>query len=862
MKKNVWNGIVLLAAVMAVLAGCEQAVEPLSSDATIKSVTVNGVKAEQLGTPSTEWNLAEPGYLLLTSDQLEAAKVSVSTSEGAKVYFARSTLDQIPDFVTGKTFDFDYGDYLYIRVFSANHDAENIYRIEIDVSDDTAALTSLTVGGKTVTLEDPDLDPAEAAPSSVWLTKTQLESTTVVAVQNDTALKLRYGKAPVGVIPTFAENPPTSFNAEDVLFVGVSRSARSNSYLYYTVAVHNTTPEIRDITLGGRSASGGQQLNGIPIQAFGTGLGIPGATWNDAAITAGEAWFGTSQASTSLALAVSPVATATNWEVAVVANGTTQPTGFASSPSITVADGHYLYIKATNTFPGGSEDAFYKVKLTAKNDSRAIGNITIGGKTVTAGPMGTHSFPGSEAWGNYSSGAELAPNNGSIAGGVGPAGLSNLAVVIGSPPVGATIGYGYTTTERDYNVDFSNTTGTLGSVPNGAFIALEVTSALGEKGWYKFLVYEKDVDSSLQSLTLGGNPISPMPQPDITGASVQSSLSSLGALVATATSGSATVKYGRGPLVNDAPTGGWLDDGNTLVNITADEGAVVYVRVTAEETSFISTYSVALYTSAGIKADELTIGGSVDAKGNVTMNGRKMTTLGTPASTTGTATPGSATINDVAAAGSLGTVYVSAAVGTGLGYRIAKTAGADPAGGDWRQPINGSIGLTAPISNTEVIWIEVSGGSVTNYYKVPITVRAVSALDVEISSLDIGGTVDFKGNFTPGIDVSNLGTPAATAGAATPGAVTLTSIIAVGAAPYGGGAPTVSATPVLAEPTASYMISKTTGAEPTEWFAPTDSGYGMVAPTFTAPIVTGEVLWFKVTFQAFTNIYKIVVTVQ
>ena len=39
-------------------------------------------------------------------------------------------------------------------------------------------------------------------------------------------------------------------------------------------------------------------------------------------------------------------------------------------------------------------------------------------------------------------------------------------------------------------------------------------------------------------------------------------------------------------------------------------------------------------------------------------------------------------------------------------------------------------------------------------------------------------------------------------------------------------------------------------------------GYGPVAPAFPAPIATNEVLWFKVTLEAFTNIYKIVVTVE
>jgi hypothetical protein len=864
MKKNVRNGAALLLAALAalVMAGCPQEAEPLSSDATLSSITIAGVTADSIGTPSEDWSTAVPGFVGLSTDKLASATVAVGAAEGAKVFFAAGKFGQIPEFVTNSTFSFDYGDCLYIEVFSANLDKCNIYQIEIGGS--TAALTAITVNGKTATLGTPNVNAEAVETGAVYLSKSQLASPQVTVTKSDTDLKVVYGIAPSGVIPSFSESVPTSFNAEYILFVGVSLSPVSNVYKYYAVALHNTTPEIADITLGGRSATGGTQLNGIPIQAYGSGVGTPGSTWNDASIVEGEVWFGSSQANSNLPLVVTPVVADT--VTVAVANVGVEPTGFANSPNITVINGSYLYIKAENTYPsdnGGTtvETAYYKIKLAQKSDSKGINGVTIGGKPVVVGQMGTHSFPGSESYGSYTNGAELAANNGGIASEVS---LDSLQISLTGPTNGS-IGYGYTPgdNERNYLIDFSNTSGILTNVPNGAFIALEVTSELGEKGWYKFRIYRGSIIATLSNLELGATDITSkvVPWLGTTPAVIVNGLSNLGTVTGTKTDNRASVDYGLGPLnAQNVPTGGWKTSGE-LFTATVPEGQTVYVRVTAEESSFTNTYSFALYTAAGVKATQAQIGGTsaVDTKGNVTvtMNGPTVTELNDIADSPAAIINGGVVeLMDFVAAGvqsqTGNVVYVQSTVGTGLNYRVAKTSGAPPAEADWK-PVEGSNppAIAGPIANNDVLWIEVKGDTVTKYQKIVVTVKTSSAADAEIATLNVGGSIDAKGNYTGGTAVTSLGTPAATAGAVTAGSVTLTSTAA--------GAATVNAALTLVQPAyASYTFAKTAGTEPTIW----QSLGQETNPSFEGPIVNGEALWFKVTLKDFVNIYKIVVTVQ
>lgn len=630
--KMVKTGIALAAAMIVVaLAGCPQP-EGLSSDANLSRVTVAGIEAS-LGTPSEDWAAAaeNAGKVYLAFNAMSGAAVAASKGEsGQTVYYSHEKPGVMPFFEPAAQFDFESKDFLYVEVFSANHDR----------------------------------------------------------------------------------------------------------FLIYAIEVLKKTPAITDITLDGRSAAGGVQLNGIPIQQFGKGVGTPGSAWNDSAIQEGEVWFGTSQSESPLPLTVNVESEGIAWKYAVTDSAAADPSGAFAEPAdavtITPVDGKYLYIQSSMDAGGQTETAYYKIKLAAKSDDLAISGVTINDQTVTVGTMGTHSFPGSEAWGNYSNGAELAPNNGGLA----IIGAGNAAVVtvgITGKPAGSTIKYGYTETERNYLVDFTNETGILTSVPNGSFIALEVRSALGTTGWYKFRVYEQDIDATVSSVTLGSEDITGSLQNNTTTVVILASLDSVGGITAAPSKPTATVKYGLGTVnpttgaIQPPADSAWQDSG-ALFSGAVTPGTVAYIQVSAQTPGFVNTYSFALYTEAGVTLDSFTVGGVGPAPGTAP------TALGTPAGTPADVTaPGAITLTAAAAAGApdyTGQAAVSTAVtvGPGLSYRIAQTTGAAPANNAWKAPVSYPGWGTFPpafgaISNGEVLWVEVSAGTVKKYYKIAVTVE-------------------------------------------------------------------------------------------------------------------------------------------
>ena len=600
-----------------------------------------------------------------------------------------------------------------------------------------ANLSKVTVAGIQASLGTPSEDWAVAAENAgkVYLAFTEMNGAAVAASKGESGQTVYYSHVKPGVMPYFERAAQFNFESKDFLYIEVF-SANHDRFLIYAIEVLKKTPAITDITLGGRSAAGGAQLNGIPIQQFGNGVGTPGSAWNDSAIQAGEVWFGTSQSGSALPLTVSAESEGTSWKYAVTDDAAADPSGAfadsADSVNITPVDGKYLYIQSSMEAGGQTETAYYKIKLAAKSDDLAISGVTINGQGVTPGTMGTHSFPGSEAWGNYSNGAELAANNGGLAI-VGSGNTAQVIIAITGKPEGSAIRYGYTQTERDYLVDFSNTTGTLSDVPSGSYIALEVTSELGTTGWYKFRVFEQDIDATVREVTVGTVDITSSLQNNTTAVVVLDSLDSVGTITAAPSKTTATVKYGRG-TVNPAtgaiqPPGdsAWQTSG-ALFTGAVEPGTVAYIQVSAPTPGFVNTYSFALYTLADIKLNSFTVGGSGPAPGTAP------TDLGTPADTAaGVTAPGAITLTAATAAGApdyTGQPVVSTAVSVspGLSYRVAQTTGtATPAENAWKAPMS-FYGMTfpptfSPISNNDVLWVEVSAGTFRKYYKIAAAVQ-------------------------------------------------------------------------------------------------------------------------------------------
>jgi hypothetical protein len=317
-------------------------------------------------------------------------------------------------------------------------------------------------------------------------------------------------------MPDDFSDTKTTFNFDvlDILWVEVF-SENHDDYKIYAIEIKTSTPTVLDVTLGGRSASGGILPNGQPVQRYGDGLGTPAASIADA--VEGQIWFG--EGETGLDVVVTPEDSNTAVLVATgAANGdaaTLFPAGYISPAEISPVNNNYLYLKAVSADAQG-ETIYYKLKLIQKTVSLAIGDVTIQGVNGTpisfdVGAMGTNGFGGGE---NHGNGAQLAPTESfkNILNDNVP--NASVTVNIATKPAGAPIRYGHTDffnaqegvpstghitlTYQDSNV--------LTGVTAGEYIAVEVANGLGDKGWYAFRVAIGQ-NSDITSLTVGGDTI-------------------------------------------------------------------------------------------------------------------------------------------------------------------------------------------------------------------------------------------------------------------------------------------------------------------------------------------------------------------
>jgi hypothetical protein len=456
-----------------------------------------------------------------------------------------------------------------------------------------ASLESIKVAGVSATLGTPakTWSDAIAGAGEVYLAYNQLADAAVEVACADKNAEVYYASAKPGVTPSFAQTSTFSFDSYDVVFIEVF-SESHDVFNVYAVTVIKKTPVIKDITLAGRSASGGTQTNGVPIQQFGTGLGKPGASWNDTAISEGSVWFGSSQANTALALVVSPEVSDTTYQYAVTADGTTEPSfvDSAASMTITPTDGKYLYLKSTNASTEAAETAFYKIKLVQKKDSLGLSSVSINGVTAGIGVMGTSSFPGNEYYGSYSKGAELATNgSGYVSINKADPSVAVVVTAVAADPSIA-ISYSHTTTERNYLLSFSDSNN-LGTLPNNEFIALQVVSEIGEKGWYKFRIRTGNDEAVLTAVTFNSEAIT-LP---VAGTAWNASLATVAwqstlalpldtTVGITGASRMATVTWGTSASATTAPTT-W----SSAVLSQVSTGTYIGVRVVSENLG-VTTY--------------------------------------------------------------------------------------------------------------------------------------------------------------------------------------------------------------------------------------------------------------------------------
>lgn len=385
-----------------------------------------------------------------------------------------------------------------------------------------AELVSVTLAGKTVVLGTPSANWMDAKDSAgvVFLTAGQMQNAQVAVRKGQSGQKIYYASAKPSVMPVFVEDTAFAFDLYDFLWIEVF-SENHDAFNLYAVEVKTTTPTVLDLTLDGRSASGGQKLNGQPIKQYGTGLGT--YSTNLAGVVEGGVWFGKDQENTSLAVTVTPEDPDTQVLVALGENntslGTLFPDGYINPIpfEFTVTNGKYLYIKAASADAEQGETIYYKVKLISKETGFGISDVTMtvqGGSPVDfgVGAAGTLGFGGGE---NRANAANLAGGGAGYKNISSTAGTASVTVDIGTKPAGATFRYGRTDWDAaQENVPSTGhvtliyqNSATISNVATNDYIAVEITNELGDKCWYSFRVRLGNPNAELGGVTVAGYPV-------------------------------------------------------------------------------------------------------------------------------------------------------------------------------------------------------------------------------------------------------------------------------------------------------------------------------------------------------------------
>ncbi|MDR2477465.1 MAG: hypothetical protein LBD18_06750 [Treponema sp.] len=637
MKKNVRNGVALLLAAIAVLAlsGCPQP-DALSSDPSLSSITVAGTNAV-LAAPGKDWKTTEAGYVYLTEAQLRGAKISASGSDGAIIYYAFNLgSESRPNFSTVNEYDLEHENYIWLEVFSANHD----------------------------------------------------------------------------------------------------------DYSFYKIKIRKITPKATGISVGGRTVA----------------LGTPAGAL--AEVQAGEVAIGSSVASSAQAVTAAVEIDTTVVKYAKI-TGTADPvdTDFGDTASFTFANNDWLYLKLTS----GEDNAttqYYKIKVLVKNDSTALTSLSVSNNPLDELPAPNADYAGAQAT-LYRFTAQSGLTNPSIA-------------AQKTESTGGNVKYGWSASAAapEEWVDGGSFTRQFNS---GDYVAVQVTSELETVAYYKLRLVFGSSDAAITGITLGsganvvtsttlGTP-NANAYPNFFGGVYSGATDTPGLILLNATlkadaaatvqalglSSNAKAEYtlvvsldfgGFAFMIdvgyNETGAGFFAGDSANGVPPGVAPGAYLVVRVTSQDTTVVNHYAFLTTDPVAPTLASFNIGGTGyggPVTGGVNVEAED---FGTPATTAaGIPTAGSVTLDAVTAAGASAYPGAPAAVsanitlsGSGASYRIAQTTGAEPQETEWKATTYMDFGGTQypvppsfdPINNGNVLWIEASLGSLTNYYKITVTI--------------------------------------------------------------------------------------------------------------------------------------------
>ncbi|MDR2477238.1 MAG: hypothetical protein LBD18_05590, partial [Treponema sp.] len=193
MKKNVKNGIALLLVAMAVLAldGCPQETEtePLSNDATLAAIALNG-KTGQIpaAVPKSDFEapLFDVNAMSFTHLYADSGTALADATVSATPAEAKASIQYSKDLITwNKTgkFAFVNEEFVYISVRSADGSVRNYYKAQVHDSGNIAAIMDVKINDK-IAVSPPEPYPKSAASLADAISNAEWAATLVFGTDN------------------------------------------------------------------------------------------------------------------------------------------------------------------------------------------------------------------------------------------------------------------------------------------------------------------------------------------------------------------------------------------------------------------------------------------------------------------------------------------------------------------------------------------------------------------------------------------------------------------------------------------------------------------------------------------------------
>lgn len=508
----------LLMATLLVLAGCPQEPpEPLSGDATLTAIALNGTSG-QVGRAysSTEWNnpLFDLGAMEYTdlfagsvASLADATVTATPNAVGASIQYSKEIAGGPGEWNKTGKFSFISGDFVYISVRSADGNSRNYYKAQVHDSGNIAGIVDVKINGKIAAMP-PEPYPrsattlAEAMTNAAWdsnlvlgtdTENVRIESTPANSYSTIQVAKVEAGSnaEPQWRDPAWVATawPQTELEEDKKVWAAESFTFTDGDYLVFKCmspdgtntqyfAIKATIPYITAITLGGANGT----------------VGVQSASADSAVATTFNL---ATESATNAAITVTGVAGAAV-SYAKVSGGSAAPTAFSPVTSATTenfAHGNVLYFKITIA---GHPDRYLKYEMVVKSSNAALGpnSVTISSKPATIGLLAD------TGWGISGTPGSVTLTDADL--------TSAITVSVANPPAGSALSYG------EASAGFFglalpgtwNTTGAMGIIAaaEGKTIIIRVTAENSTTINYYGITLTKAGPPELTSLQIGGFP--------------------------------------------------------------------------------------------------------------------------------------------------------------------------------------------------------------------------------------------------------------------------------------------------------------------------------------------------------------------